>query len=158
MTRLTQTLPIKATVASPFIGRCASRFSPAEIRQAIAELVAHNQLAMASALCQAGLSLYPNSEDIVSISALLAELEQDWQAAQQHLEKLLELQGAQSQATVWHHLIRVVRCQLDPRKSLKLAQQAIGLHPTDSDLQAELHALREETAQRMLTPSTELAH
>lgn len=158
MTTLTHPLPVKATVASHFIGRCATRFTPEEIRQAIAELVAHNQLAMASALCQAGLSLYPNSEDILSISALLAELEQDWSSAQQHLEKLLELQGAHTRATVWHHLIRVVRCQLDIRQSLELARKALGLHPTDPQLQDELHALLEESAERVLTPSTELAH
>jgi len=84
MTRLTHPLPVKATVASHFIERCATRFSPEEIRQAIAELVAHNQLDMASALCAAGLSLYPNSQDILCISALLAELEQDWSSAQCH--------------------------------------------------------------------------
>lgn len=158
MTRLTQTLPNKATVASHFIGRCATRFSPTEIRQAIAELVAHDQMAMADALCQAGLSLYPDSEDIVSISALLAELEQDWQAAQQHLEKLLELQGAKSQAPVWRHLIRVVRCQLDPQKAFDLAAQAILLHPSDSDLRAEWHALHEQASQHILPQSTEQAH
>jgi tetratricopeptide (TPR) repeat protein len=158
MTRLTHPLPVKATVASHFIGRCATRFSPEEIRQAIAELVAHNQLDMASALCDAGLSLYPNSEDILSISALLAELEQDWATAQLHLEKLLELQGTQTRATVWHHLIRVVRCQLDIRKSLELAQQAIGLHPSDDMLQEELHALQEEATESVLPLSTELAH
>lgn len=158
MTRLTHSLPVKATVASHFIGRCATRFSPEEIRQAIAELVAHNQLDMASALCEAGLSLYPDSEDILSISALLAELEQDWSSAQLHLEKLLELQGANTRATVWHHLIRVVRCQLDVRKSLELAQQAIVLHPSDLHLQDELIALQEEATERVMSPSTDLAH
>jgi len=157
MTRLTHPLPVKATVASHFIERCATRFSPEEIRQAIAELVAHNQLDMASALCAAGLSLYPNSEDILCISALLAELEQDWSSAQLHLENLLELQGANTRATVWHHLIRVVRCQLDIRQSLELAQQAVSLHPSDRLLHDELHALLEEATERVLSPSTDLA-
>jgi hypothetical protein len=99
---------------------------------------------MASALCAAGLSLYPNSQDILCISALLAELEQDWSSAQLHLENLLELQGAKTSATVWHHLIRVVRCQLDIRQSLEKAQQAVSLHPCDRLLQDELHALRKK--------------
>lgn len=158
MIRLTQTLLAGASAARPLVGHCASRFSPAEIRQAIAELVTHQHIDMARALCEAGLSLYPDSEDIVSISALLAELDQDWQIAQQHLEKLLELQGHFSQALVWRHLIRVVRCQLEPLKALKLAQQAAVLHPQDTDLQAELNALREEAAHHTLTEATELAH
>jgi len=158
MTRLIHSLPSKGTVANNFIERCATRFSPEEIRQAIAELVAHNQLAMASALCQAGLSLYPDSEDILSISALLAELEQDWQAAQQHLEKLLSVQGAKSKSTVWHHLIRVVRCQLDIQKSLALAKQAVELHPSDHQLQSELLALSEEAAERVFPQSTDITH
>lgn len=158
MTRLTQRLLAESGAASPFIGRCASRFSPAEIRQAIAELVSCQQLDMACALSAAGLSLYPDSEDIVAISALLAELQQDWQTAQQHLEKLLELQRHLSQAIVWTHLIRVMRCQLDPQRALEVAEQAAQCHPHDQDLQAELAALREETAQQMLIHAREMAH
>jgi tetratricopeptide (TPR) repeat protein len=158
MTRLTHTLLTQASLASPFIGRCASQFSPAEIRQAIAELVAYEHMDMARALCEAGLALYPESEDIVSISALLAELQQDWSSAQQHLEKLLELQGHHSQAVAWRHLIRVVRCQLDPQQALQLAQKATQLHPADPDLKAELQDLVQATAEVMLPLAAEMAH
>ncbi len=158
MTRLSQTLLSEASAARPLIGHCASRFSPSEIRHAIAELVTNNHSDMARALCEAGLSLYPDSEDIVSISALLAELDQDWQTAQQHLEKLLMLQGSLTQALVWRHLIRVVRCQLDPLKAWKLAQQSVILHPQDSDLQIELSALSEEAAHQTSSQANELAH
>ncbi len=158
MTRLTHTLLTQASLASPFIGRCASLFSAAEIRQAIAELVTYQHLDMAHALCEAGLALYPESEDILSISALLAELKQDWQTAQQHLEKLLELQGPHSQAVAWRHLIRVVRCQLDPQQALHLAQKATQLHPQDPDLKREWQDLLDATAQVMLPQATEMAH
>lgn len=153
-----QELPGNANVSHHFFVNDASCFNPAEIRQAIAELVTQNQLPMARSLCQESLSLYPDSEDIVCISALLAEIDQDWPVAQKHLEKLIELQGPQSRATVWHQLIRVARSQLDPKKSLELAHQAIELRPTDSDLKAELNAFRKQPAERMLNPSTLLAH
>ena len=158
MTHRTQTLFTRASAASPFISRCASRFSPAEIRQAIAELVTYEHTDMADALCEAGLALYPESEHIVSIAALLSELRQDWQAAEQHLTKLLELQDAQSQAVVWQHLIRVVRCQLDDLKALQLAQQAAQLHPTDRDLSMELADLIESTSTNMPSQAAHMAH
>ena len=53
MTRLTQTVQSRASITSPFIERCATRFSPAEIRQAIAEMVTYNHMDMAYALCEA---------------------------------------------------------------------------------------------------------
>lgn len=158
MTHRTPTLFTRASAASPFISRCASRFSPAEIRQAIAELVTYEHTDMADALCEAGLALYPDSEHILSIAALLSELRQDWQAAEQHLSKLLESQGQHSQAVVWQHLIRVVRCQLDPFKALQLAQQATQLHPTDKALSMELADLVESTATNMPTQAAEMAH
>lgn len=158
MSRLTQTLLARAGVATPLIGGFASDYSPAEIRQAIAELVAHQHMATASALCEAGLALYPDSEDIVCISALLAELSQDWSSAGQHLEKLLELQDRKSQAMVWRHLIRVLRCQLDPQKALQRARQAVQLHPADRDLQAELSELLILTADTVPSPTAEMAH
>lgn len=158
MTRLSLTLLARDSAAGPLIEQCASRFSPAEIREAIADRVGHQQIDMARALCQAGLALYPDSEDIVSISALLAELDQDWQTARQHLEKLLVLQGRSNKAMVWRHLIRVVRCELDPAGALNLAQQAVALHPQDTDLQAELSALNKLAAQQIMIQANELAH
>ncbi len=158
MTRLTQTLIAEASFGKPRIGYYASRFSPSEIRQTIAELVIQNNMEMARALSEAGLALYPESEDMLSISALLAELEQDWQSAQLHLEKLLELQGANSKAVVWHHLIRVVRCQLEPQKALDLAKKAIRLHPHESTLQEELSSLGAETAENTLIHASSMAH
>lgn len=158
MTGLTQTLIAEAAVAGPHVSYCASRFSPADIRQAIAELVALNNFAMANALSDAGLSLFPESEDVLSISALLAELQQDWQIAQQLLERLLEQQGKNCNAVVWRHLIRVVRCQLEPQKALNLAKKALHLHPNDTDLLKELSALCAEAAEHTLTPASVMAH
>lgn len=158
MTHRTQTLFNRANAASPFIARCATRFSPAEIRQAISELVAYEHTDMADALCEAGLALYPSSEDILSIAALLSELRQDWETAEQHLTKLLELQDTNNQAMVWLHLIRVVRCQLDHRKALQLAREAIKKHPTDRDLSMELADLIQSIANHIPSQAAEMAH
>jgi len=69
------------------------RFSPAEIRESIQTLVATEQLELASALGDAGLSLYPHSEDMLAISSLLAMTNQDWQLAVELLEELTHVQS-----------------------------------------------------------------
>lgn len=158
MSVLTQRLLDTTGTTRPHIERFASTFSAAEIRFAIAELVAGNHIDIASALCEAGLSLYPESEDILSICALLAELKQDWQSAQEHLEKLLDVQGRQSQAMVWQHLIRVVRCQLEPLKALKIAQAAAKIHPDNALIQTELKSLLDEQADQIMTPVKNMTH
>lgn len=158
MSVLTQRLLDTTGTTRPYIERHASSFSPAEIRLAIAELVSGNHIDMANSLCEAGLSLYPESEDIRSICALVAELQQDWQSAQEHLEKLLEIQGHQSQAMVWHHLIRVVRCQLEPHKALKIAQAAEKIHPEDPLIKSEMKLLLDEEAHQTMIPVKNMTH
>lgn len=123
--------------------REVSRFSAAEIRQTIAELVGADHMTLADALSAAGLSLYPKSEDILSISALLSEIKQDWITAEQLLTQLLAQQGNQATPFTWRHLIRVLRCQCEPGKALHAAQQAMEAHPADATLRDELLALQE---------------
>jgi len=120
----------------------ASQFSPAEIRQAIADLVQADRLGMADALSAAGLSLYPDSEDILAISALLAELRQEWSMAGDLLEQLITLQAGQTPGTTWLHYIRVLRCQCNPAKAMAAVELALQQHPDHADLQKEAQSLR----------------
>jgi hypothetical protein len=53
------------------------RFTPTEIRESIQTLVATEQTDLANALGDAGLSLYPNSEDMLAINGLLAIMRED---------------------------------------------------------------------------------
>ena len=66
---------------------------------------------MADALVAAGLAQYPDSEDILAIAALLAEVNQDWAQAQNCLERLMAVQGDHVQAETCYHLVRVMRCR-----------------------------------------------
>ena len=70
-----------------------SKFSPMEIREAIQTLVTEGKDALANALGDAGLSLYPDSEDILAITGLLALMRQDWAYAVDLMEQLHQLQG-----------------------------------------------------------------
>jgi len=55
-------------------GRELSSFSPADFRTAISAQVANDQIEIAEALGDAAIRLYPESEDVLSIVALMAEM------------------------------------------------------------------------------------
>ncbi len=142
MTPLYQAMLSQAVSGQMLSVRDVSQFSAAEIRQTMADLVATNRIDLANALAAAGQSLYPESEEILAISALLAEIQQDWTGAEELLRKLVDTQGAAATPFTWRHLIRVLRCQCEPGKALLVAQEAMLAHPTDKTLSDELLALQ----------------
>lgn len=142
MTSLYQAVLSQAVSGHMLSARDVSQFSAAEIRQTLADLVAANRIDLANALAAAGQSLYPESEDILSISALLAEIQQDWITAEDMLRKLVETQGNAATPFTWRHLIRVLRCQCEPGKAMLAAQQALAQHPNDDLLHEELVSLQ----------------
>ena len=147
MSSLTETLISKAARGGFAMDRVVSEFSPTEIRQTIADLVARDEVALANALSDAGISLYPRSEDILAISALLAEIQRDWPAAEQLLTQLIDIQGEAATPHSWRHLIRVQRCHCEPGKALTSARLAAQQHPHDADLAQELADLQEMVGQ-----------
>ena len=143
MTSLYQAMLSQAAMGHMLSERDVSRFSAAEIRQTMADLVAADQIPLANALAAAGQSLYPESEEILAISALLAEIQQDWITAEDMLRKLVETQGAAATPFTWRHLIRVLRCQCEPGQAMQAAQQSMAAHPTDNTLRDEFLALHD---------------
>lgn len=142
MTALYQAMLSQAVPSDPFSVGDVSQFSATEIRQTMSELVAANRLDLANALAAAGQSLYPESEDIIAMSALLAEMQQDWIGAEELLSKLVDLQGEATTAFTWRHLIRVLRCQCEPGKAMQAARQALAQYPQDTLLIEELASLQ----------------
>jgi hypothetical protein len=137
--------------------REVSKFTAAEIRQTMADLVRANHMDLADALSAAGLSLYPESEDILAISALLAEVKRDWTTAEQLLTQLVTQQGQKTTAITWLHLIRVLRCQCEPGRALLMAKQAMSTHPEDTSLHDAYLSLREWVSEHMpVATSTQL--
>ena len=119
-----------------------SSYTPGDIRQSIAELVAQNSLALAEALTDAGLSLYPKNEEILAIAALLAEVREDWGTAAVLLRQLVEVQGPHNTpTTTWIHLVRVLRCMCEPKQALESVEMALSHHPNDAVLQNEKTSL-----------------
>jgi hypothetical protein len=117
------------------------RFSAQEIRESIQVLVASEQIDMAFALGDAGLAIYPNSEDMLAICGLLAVMQQDWPTAVELLQELVEVQGANIQPFTYVMLVRALRCNLDPAGALRMANQGLHYYPDQLELMAERLAL-----------------
>ena len=149
MTSLYQAMLSQDVSGQLFNARDVSNFSAPEIRQALADLVAADRVDLANALAAAGQSLYPESEDILAISALLAEIQKDWSTAEDMLRKLVETQGDATTPFTWRHLIRVLRCQCEPGKALKVAQQAMTAYPGDAVLKDEFLALQKRVSEQV---------
>jgi hypothetical protein len=149
MTPLYQAMLSQAIAGQLLSVREVSQFSAAEIRQTMADLVATDRVDLANALAAAGQSLYPDSEDILAMSALLSEIQQDWTSAEELLRKLVKTQGDAATPFTWRHLIRVLRCQCEPGKAMQAAQQALAQHPEDELLQEELASLQALVSNQM---------
>ncbi|CAM8634433.1 hypothetical protein MCEGEM3_02066 [Oxalobacteraceae bacterium] len=120
-----------------------SRYSPEEFRMAIQTLMSEDRDALAYALGDAGLALYPESEDILAVTSLLAVVREDWPQAADLLRQLIEMQGAG--ATVFTHsmLIRSLRCNLDLAEAFEACGVALAIYPEHPELLKEYEALAE---------------
>jgi len=153
---LIQELMNQAAVGGLFDAQTIKRFSPAEIRETIQSLVATEQLDLANALGDAGLSLYPHSEDILAITGLLAMMNQDWQLSVELLDELMQLQGNNTQPFTFVMLVRALRCNLDPVRALAVARHGLSLYPEQLELQAEKLSLDDFSDSMM--PTSGLQH
>lgn len=158
MTPLYQAMLSQAVSGQMLSVRDVSQFSAGEIRQTMADLVATDRIDLANALAAAGQSLYPESEDILAISALLAEIQQDWTGAEELLRKLVDTQGAAATPFTWRHLIRVLRCQCEPGKALEVAQRAMLAHPADATLADEFQALQDLVSEQVPVAASAQMH
>ena len=143
MANLAQELIFHAEHGQPFNTIQVSRFAPEEIREAIQALMGQDRDALAYALGDAGLALYPESEDILAITSLLAVVREDWPQAVDLLKQLMEMQT--NRATVFTHsmLIRSLRCNLDLAEAFEAAGVALALFPDHPELLKEYDALAE---------------
>jgi len=121
-----------------------SRFAPSDIRLAIQALMGEEQIGLAYALGDAGLALYPESEDILAVTSLLAVMAQDWPQAIDLLRQLIDMQVGR--ATVFTHamLIRSLRCNLEYAAAFEAARDALVLFPSHPELIKEYDALASE--------------
>jgi hypothetical protein len=122
-------------------GKEISRFTPEDFRLGVQWLVAQNEHNLAQALAEAGLSLYPGSEDILAISSLLAMTREDWPLAIELLEDLVEVQKEQVQPMTYQMLARSLACNLDLAQAHAVLDHALSIWPDDQVLQEEKDTL-----------------
>lgn len=143
MHNLAQVMISIAEKGQPFNAMHVSQYSPQDFRVAIQALMGENRDALAYALGDAGLALYPESEDILAITSLLAVVREDWPQAVDLLRQLIDMQGAV--ATVFTHsmLIRSLRCNLDLAEAFEACGVALAIFPDHPELLKEYDALSE---------------
>jgi uncharacterized protein HemY len=115
--------------------------SPHLIRQAAACLVADNQLAQAYSLVDGAVHQHPDSQELVSMLALISEARHDWAKASVYLERLVRLQGSNVTAETLSHWIRVLRCQGQVERAARLAGNALKMYPGHVMLESEHQTL-----------------
>ena len=118
------------------------KMSPGEVRQNVATLVAQERTEVAIALCEAALAIYPNEQDILAVYALVCEIKQDWQTAEQCLVQLIQAQGTESTAQSWLHLVRVLHCQNKWEDAWIAVSFALSKFPNDEMLTNEMHGIQ----------------
>lgn len=128
----------RAMQIPPSVITLAERSTPEEIRLDIQKLLQQEQLELAQALGDAGLSLHPKSEDMLGICALLAMSRCDWQEALDLLTDLQAVQGDQTPATTYWLMARCLRCMGDDDGAATALESGLFRYPNSPELQAEL--------------------
>ena len=141
MNRLTEEAIKQATIGKMMTSQEVSSYSPQEIREAISGLVAEHKTILAEALVEAGLALYPESEDILAIASLMAMQRQDWAQASSLLRSLIEQQGVNATPYSYIMLIRALRCNLEYAEALSVCIDAHEKHANHPDIDAEFQVL-----------------
>jgi hypothetical protein len=117
------------------------RFEPVEIRETIqALLVDPAHVPLAHALGDAGLALYPESEEMLTMCGFLAVLRQDWEQVIEHLVPLLKVRGGKTDAATFHALCIAMQKRMDYEAALSIATEGLIHHPKDIEL-TQFHAV-----------------
>lgn len=116
-------------------------FTPEQIRHAIQSLMAEDRDALAYALGDAGLALYPQSEDMLAMTGLLAVSREDWPIAIELISELIDMQAERATSFSYLMLVRSLICNLDLAQALDVVRTGLGLFPDNADLMREHESL-----------------
>jgi uncharacterized protein HemY len=115
--------------------------SPTAVRLAAVDLVARNQVEQALASIDAALIQEPDSQELLSMAALICEVKHDWSGASTHLERLVRVQGSAVTAETLCHWVRVLRCLGQIERAFGLSSSALALFPEHPMLESEHQTL-----------------
>ena len=80
---------------------------------------------------------------MLAINGLLSLMQQNWSAAVEQLDELMQIQGDNTQAFTYVMMVRALRCNLDPARALQVARQGLKAYPDQLELVAESLALED---------------
>jgi len=121
-----------------------SRFTPADFRTGIQWLLSEDKIALAQALADAGLSLHPDSEDVLAVAGLLAAAQQDWPLAIELLKDLCDVQGDKVQPMTYQMLARALYCNLDLPQARQALDDGLTAWPASPLLLGEMEAMQSD--------------
>lgn len=127
-------------LTAPFLmesGPADPGLAPPAIRVEVAKLVATHHVAEAERMLNDGLRRFPDSEDLLVMRALMAEMRLDWPTADVTLQRLLSVQGNQAPVASWLHWVRVLRCMQRPDRAREAMHMALKHHSQDEALRVE---------------------
>jgi len=117
-------------------------------------LVSEGKDALAIALGDAGLSLYPESEDILAITGLLSLMRQEWAQAVDLIESLRAIQGENTPPFTYVMLVRALRCNLEPVRALAVVNEGLKKYPDQIELTAESLILQDFSNSAVVNETT----
>ena len=115
------------------------RFSAAEILQTIKGLMGQTPYKQLSrALGEAGLAIYPNDEELLTINSLMAMLDKNWDQVFEWMKTLIDLRGDKNSSGSYTIFTNALIHRLDYDSAWTTVNQALKKFPEDQELQ-KLH-------------------
>ena len=113
------------------------RFEPEEIRQTIHDLLCLPEHAdIARALGEAGLTIYPESEDVLAINALMAMIRQEWKQVLEYTQTLLSVRSDKTSADVCLMMAKALASRLNYQNALNVLTEALSKFPDNESMQS----------------------
>jgi hypothetical protein len=115
--------------------------SPKAARDLAVDLVSRNQMSQALSVVEGALAHDCDSQDLLSMAALICEAVQDWPQASSYLERLVRVQGSGVTPETLCHWVRVLRCLGQTQRAAMLAANARQKYPEHVLLESEHQTL-----------------
>lgn len=112
------------------------RFSADEILQTIKGLMGQTHYKQLSrALGEAGLAIYPNDEELLTINSLMAMLDKNWDQVFEWMKTLIDLRGDKNSSGSYTIVTNALIHRLDYDSAWTTVNQALKKFPEDQELQ-----------------------
>ena len=112
------------------------RFSADEILQTIKGLMGQTHYKQLSrALGEAGLAIYPNDEELLTINSLMAMLDKNWDQVFEWMKTLIDLRGDKNSSGSYTIFTNALIHRLDYDSAWTTVNQALKKFPEDQELQ-----------------------